>query len=380
MNKTVHATEIQQKLAEPKAFTVEIATNAVDKRAIYAFRYRVYVEEMSKQLKSYHQELLYDAMDDWSLLVCIKAGSEIVGTARVNIGPIQQFPDELITQLELDRFQKFYNGKEYQNFALSTKVVVAPEYRNSQVLYLVIAKAYELYCEYHVQFSFGGCNMYLLRLYEEVGLHRFGRNFIDPGYGLITPIVWLVDDVNHMRGLHSPFYRQARHRTGLNQEVRSWFFNEFPETGNFVNSQLVSEEQLWAELSSRLDGSPLQMLLLEGLSEDEAKKFLHKCGLIAPCHAGDQITTKGDPSNEVNILLNGRLEMDGPGMILPGQHFGATGLEGSSHQPNNIFAVTPAEILVLSRIAFPKFRHRYPDIAGRVLQNIARMTGGEGGK
>ncbi|MDU4961680.1 MAG: GNAT family N-acyltransferase [Sporomusaceae bacterium] len=385
MNKTVHTTKIEHKSAEFQSFTVTIATNAADKKEIYAFRYQVYVEEMSKQLKSHTQELLYDAMDDWSLLVCVKAGNEIVGTARVNIGPIQKFPEELVEQLELKRFQKFYEGKEYQNFALSTKVVVAPEYRNSQVLYLVIAKAYELYCEYRVQFSFGGCNMYLLRLYEEVGLHRFSRNFIDPGYGLITPIVWLVDDVDHMRGLHSPFYRQARKRTGLNQEVRSWFFSEFPETRKFINSQLVSEEELWTELGRRLGGSPLQIPLLDGLSEDAAKKFLHKCGLVAPCHSGDQIITQGDPSNELNILLNGSLETTGPSAvtpaaILPGQHFGAAGLEESCRQTNSIFAAAPAEIIVLSRIAFPKFRHRYPDIAGRVLQNLDRLNNGEGSK
>ena len=381
MNKELQAVENRQKEAQ-KPLIVSIATTAEEKKAIYAFRYRVYVEEMSRQLKPIgnDQELLYDEMDEWSFQVYVKAGSEIVGAGRVNIGSIGDFPSDLVKGLSLDRFQKFYEGKKDQKFALSTKVMVAPEYRNSQVLYFIIAKGYELYCEHRVQFSFGGCNIYLLRLYEGIGLRRFGRNFIDPGYGLITPIVWLVDDIEHMRTLHSPFYRLARKREGVDKQVVDWFFSEFPEASTVINSQLVTEEELWAALCSRLGNSPAKaMPLLHGLSETDAKKFLHKCGLVAQCHPGDRIVTSGDPSNELNILLTGELQtaiLSKPGVnrILPGQHFGAAGLIDHTKHTQDVAAATLTEILVLSRIAFPKFRHRYPDIANQVVENLYRIT------
>ncbi len=371
----------EEKTAE-KLFTVGIAETDEEKKAIYRFRYEIYVEEMSRQLTSsdHKEKMLYDEMDEWGTLIYVKVNSKLIGTSRINIGQLRKFHPELRDTLELTRFQKFYSGKLHQNFGLITKLMVDPVFRNSQALYLLMAKAYELSCAHNVQFTFGGCNIYLLRLYEEIGGQRFGKNFQDPGYGMLTPIVWLIDDVEHMRKLHSPFYRLARKRTELDLEVGSWFASEFQEGGNLINSQLVTEEELWKAIANNLGTTPAEIPWLQGLSEDEMKKLFHKCGIIAKCYAGDQVIVQGDPSNEVNILLNGRLEMDGPDTIFPGQHFGATGLEGSSHQPNNIFAVTPAEILVLSRIAFPKFRHRYPDIAGRVLQNIARMTGGEGGK
>lgn len=380
MNEGLQATEIRTEELQ-RNFIVGIATTAAEKKEIYAFRYRVYVEEMSRKLESTENEegLLYDEMDDWSYLIYVKAGLQIVGTARVNIGEIEKFPPDLINQLSLARFQKFYKGKEDRKFALSTKVVVAPNYRNSQVLYLVIARAYELYCEHRVQFSFGGCNIYLLRLYEEVGLRRFGRSFTDPGYGLITPIVWLVDDIEHMKKLHSPFYRLARKRQGVNSQAVDWFFNEFSETNNVINSRLITEEELWRILSARLGNSPDKVMpILQGLSETEAMKFLHECGIVAQCHAGDCITTSGDPSNEINILLAGELQISNAGLdanrIHPGQQFGAIGLVDPAINTRDIIATTITDILVLSRICFLKFRHRYPAIANQVLDNLSNMT------
>lgn len=380
MNRGLQATEIDKEELQQN-FIVGIAKTAAEKKEIYAFRYQVYVEEMSRRLKTTKNEkgLLYDEMDDWSYLIYVKAGLQIVGTGRVNIGEIEKFPPELINQLSLDRFQKFYEGKENRKFALSTKVMVAPKYRNSQVLYLLIAKGYELYCKHRVQFSFGGCNMYLLRLYEEVGVRRYGRNFVDPGYGLITPIVWLVDDIEHMKKLHSPFYRIARKRQGVNKQVVNWFFNEFPAAIKVINSRLITEKELWKTLSTRLGNSPEQVMpILQGLTATEAMKFLHECGIVAQCHAGDHITTSGDPGNEINILLSGKLQIlnayPGANKIHPGQHFGALGLVDHTINTQDIIADTLADILVLSRMCFPKFHRRHSAIANQVLNNLSHMT------
>lgn len=386
MNKDLQATEITKEESQ-RNFIVGLAKTATEKKEIYAFRYQVYVEEMSRKLQSGEKEngLLYDEMDDWSYLIYIKDGLQIVGTARVTIGEIEKFPPELIQQLSLDRFQKFYEGKNDRKFALSTKVMVAPNYRNSSVFYLIIAKTYELYCEHQVQFNFGGCNMYLLRLYEEVGLRRFGRNFADPGYGLLTPIVWLVDDIEHFKKLRSPVYRLARKRKGLNKEVVDWFFKEFPEASELIHSRLVTEEELWNAISARLENPPFKaMSVLQGLSETDAMKFLHECGVVAHCYAGDCITTSGDPSNELNILLSGELQISNAepnaNRILPGQHFGAIGLVAPASHTQNIIASTATDILVLSRICFPKFRHRYPAVADQVLANLSLMTHTQGDK
>ncbi|KYZ77972.1 cyclic nucleotide-binding protein [Anaerosporomusa subterranea] len=381
MNNNLQPTKPDQKVIPERVFTVGIASTAKEKTEIYQFRYSIYVEEMSRQLRSPDngEKLLYDEMDEWGVLLYVKADSELIGVSRINIGLLQNFHPDIITSLSLKKFQNFYTGKKDQKFGLITKLMVSPLYRNSPALYLLMAKAYELSCEHRVQFTFGGCNFYLLRLYEEIGVRRFGENFQDPGYGLLAPVVWLIDDIEHMRKLHSPFYRLARKREAVNKQVADWFFTDFSEASSVINSQLVTEEELWTVLCTRLGDSPNKaMPILQGLSEADAKKFLHKCGLVTQCHANDQIITSGDPSNELNILLSGELHASslsesGTNRILPGQHFGSVGLVDHTSHTQDIVAVTLTEILVLSRMAFPKFRHRYPGITNHVLENLSHI-------
>lgn len=352
-----------------------MATTPEEKFEVYRFRYRIYAEEMSKRFPNmdHKNKVLYDELDDWAFIVYAKAGAEIIGTLRVNIGELNDFSPFWIQVLDLNKFAKFNNK---QRFAYTSKFMVTPSYRNSTVSYLLAAESYELYCKHSVQFSFGVCNFHLLRLYEQFGFRRFGRNFIDDGYGLLAPYVLLVDDIAHLRAVRSPFFRAARKRNSLNKEALSWFSSEFSETGAIINSQLVSPEELWTLLSLRFDASPNQALtILHGLSNIEALNFLHCCGVVVQCFAGDQIVFKGDTSYGLNLLISGRLQQANylhaiTDNISLGQPIGINGLVNHPTHTENIFAITDAEILVLSSLAFPKFRHLHPDIANKIMQNM----------
>lgn len=374
------STEIRQNPEYYPSIKIGIAETKEEKLEIYRFRHRVYIEEMQKQpkLRDPKKKLLFDEMDEWTFLLYAKVGEELIGTMRVNIGPIKQFPTEIIQSLSLDRFRDFQKYREEPKYALTTKLMVSQKYRNSAALHLLTAKGYELYCNHHVQFNFGGCNFYLLRLYEQMGCYRFGHNFVDPGYGLLAPIVLLVDNINHLKAVRSPFFRKARKREGLNSAATDWFFNEFPEAASMINSQLVTEGELWNIVTNHFSasGSPESVIpALRGLSETEASIFLFRCGVIVQCHDKDRIITRGLISEELNILLSGRLVaskhlLQEKSLILPGQSFGAIGLSGPAIQQMDFEAATPAEIMVISRQYFRKFSVAYPGIANTILQNL----------
>lgn len=357
---------------------IGIAQTDEEKIKIYQFRYHVYIEEMHKRpkLKDPKSKLLFDEMDKWALLLHAKVGTELIGTMRVNIGEIKQFPKEIIQSLSLEKFKKFYSDSERPQFALTTKLMISKDYRNSAVFHLLTAKGYELYCNHHVLFNFGGCNFYLLRLYEQMGCYRFGRNFIDPGYGLLAPIVLLVEDVNHFKAVRSPFYRIARKQTGLNSNLKEWFLKEFPECGKVVNSHLVSKDELWQHIVNYVHSAPEAVIpVLQGLSKTEACSFFYRCSVIVQCQPGDQVITTGLVSEELNILLYGELVIEQSSLInkkkvLPGQHFGSVGLTKPVIQYVDIVANTPAVIAVISKQYFRKFSVAYPEIAKVILQNL----------
>ena len=361
---------------------ISIALTPAQKREIYHFRYRIYVEEMSKHIEKvdYANKLLYEALDEWGILLFVKIGSELIATARINIGTLDDFPQEEVAFLSLDTFQDCYTEHGDHQFAFITKVMVAPTHRSSRAFYLLIAKCYELCCSNQVQFMFGICNWHLLRLYEKMGTHRYCKNFFLPGYGLQAPLVLLINDIEHLCVIRSPLFRIARKREAVNTQAVEWFHTKFIKHSPIINSQMVTEEELWSILCKRLACPPTEAIAILGkLSVTEAKKFLHCCGIYVQCDSGNIITNQGDVSYSHNILIYGRLKSltfyrPFKEYTLPGQHFGANGLTERTKHTEDIVAIDCSEILVLSGMTFQKFFHSHPDIAHKIVQNMISLT------
>lgn len=360
---------------------IGVAMTPAEKKEIYHFRYQIYVEEMSRHFAEvdYDNQLLYDDMDEWSTLLYAKIGSKIIATKRITIGTIADFPQKVIDFLSLETFDK-RSTMGSEEFAFITKVMVAPAHRGSPVLYLLMAKCYEICCYNHIQFIFGISNFHLLSLYEQMGCRRYYKNFFYPGHGLAVPIVLLADDVQHFRKVRSPLFRIARKRKALNTNAVEWFDGIFTDNSPIINSQLVSEEELWFILCQRLRCLPTEVIpVLHELSVAAAKRFLHNCGLLVQCDPEDLITAQGDVSYSYNILISGRLKSltflrPVKEYATPGHAFGANGLTEHNKHTEDIAAIGAAELLILSGVSFQKFTRTHPDIAHKVIQNILRLT------
>jgi hypothetical protein len=361
---------------------IGLAMTPEEKKEIYRFRYITYVEEMSKrpQEADYDNKMLYDELDKSALLLYAKVGSDIIATKRINIGTLSDFPPDIADFLSLKTFQDCNNQLGEPHFAFITKLMVAPAYRGSPVLYLLMAKCYEICCLHQVQFIFGICHFHLLRLYENMGCRRYYKNFFLPGHGLAIPIVLLADDIQHLRKVRSPLFRAARKRKVLSPEAVAWFEAVFANNLPTLNSQIITEEELWTILCQRLNCLPTKVMnILQTLSETEAKNFLHNCGVIVQCNPDDIITFQGDVSYTYNILISGKLRS--LTFLRPvreyathGQLVGANGLTEHNKQLEDIAAVTSAEILVLSGVSFQKYRSSHPDTAHKIIRNIIDST------
>lgn len=359
-----------------KNIRIGIAATPEEKMEIYRFRYHIYAEEIGFKLISvdHRKKLLYDELDEWGLLLYVKLGRKIVGTGRVNIGRFDAFPPEIAKAFRMEKFKDFYMETEDYRFAFASKGMIAPAYRSSPVHNLLMAKVYELYCENQVQFAFINCNFHLISLQEHYGSRRLGKNILDPNVGPLANFVLLVNDIHHLKAVRSPFHPLTNKSKILNNKKSiKWFYKEFAEIlNNTVNSQLVTPNELWTILCDRLGDKPNKLIsIMHGLSVTEAKKILHYCGIIVHCDAGDYITSCNDVSQELNILLSGKVQ---PFNISPGQHLGEIGLVNRTRQTANITATTDTEILVLSFHCFRKFRLVYPSIAEKILKNYQKLA------
>ncbi len=362
------------------AIKIGIAITLEEKYEIYRFRYKTYVEEMSKNIMDADNmnKQLYDELDEWGILLYAKIGTEVIATERINIGTLTDFPQNIIETLYLDAFQSHYIEGDHK-LAYITKVMIAPAHRGSPVLYLLMAACYEICCHNQIQFGYGICNLHLLRLYEQMGWHRYTKNFNYPGYGLQVPIVLLADDIQHLRKVRSPLLRMARKRENVSTQSVEWFHTKFERHARVINSQLITEEDLWSILCEDLNCLPTESIaLLRELTELEAKKFLHSCGSLIHCSTEDIITTQGDISYSYNILISGKLRsltFHHPikEYTVPGQHFGANGLTEHNKHTEDIVVVNSVEIFVLSGMAFPRFFHSHPDIAHKIVRTLSNL-------
>ncbi|BBB92595.1 MAG TPA: GNAT family N-acyltransferase [Methylomusa anaerophila] len=376
MENVTQAVSLSPAGAPTERIIIGEATTAKERREIYRLRYHVYAEEIGyKFVTADHvNKLLQDELDEKALLLYAKVGSKIIGTGRVNIGRLADFSPDLIQTYRMDKFKKFHSEENDPYFAVASKGMILPEYRNSSAIYRIIAKLYELYCDYRIQFAFINCNFHLIPFYERSGYVRIDKNTVDSNDGSpLTSLVLAVDDVQHLQRVGSPLFRIARGRTSLNTEVvnrfNSVFFSEMKTPA--INSQLITVDELWSIICRHLGNAPNQTIdIMNDLSILEAKFFLHSCSTIVHCHAGDHIAVSGNTSQELIILLAGTAQSSLHGTILPGQYCGENGLAHRSRHFSSVIALDEADILVFSFFLFSNFQKRHPNIARKILNNL----------
>jgi len=358
----------EEVVTEEREIRIIEAKSEAERQAIYQFRYEVLVNEMGRDIADHASEWkrISDEVDFWSHLFYIESQGQIVGTARLTVGGANEFPQEYYNIFQLGRFEQFCSQS---NYLLGSKFMVAPQYRNSSAFFRLMRKGCEVARENNVQFTFGGCNPYLLPTYEKFGYRIFASGFQDKGYGFIVPIICLTEDIEHYYAVHSPLLRVARKVTN-SPVAKNWFVTNFPEVVKQRVGILTSKSERW-EYIAAVVGDPLVCIsILSDFYEEEAKCLLHAGSLIA-CRNGQQFIRRGDVCNELYILLRGEMAVYGLGkriqLAKPGDAVGAMGLFGQTHHYVNVTAIADCELLAISRFSFEKLQKSMPEIMAKLL-------------
>lgn len=359
---------------------LEIAESEQEKMRVYRLRYQVYVEEMGRRLKSadHKNRLVVDEFDKSGFVVYARVGSETIGTIRVNVGTADQFSPDIVRMFCMDVFQIFAVGRKKQKLYFTSKYLVASPYRKSTIASMIVAWSYGFWRDKgEAQFCFAGCNPYMIPLYERLGFRRFAGNVNIPEYGCMVPLVLVLEDEKHLRAVNSPFYRKAR-KCKNNPAAAEWFAKHFPAVARFINSSLINKDELWLVLQAKLGQSPLLAIpVLAGLTEEEAKDFV-RIGVVHHYKKGESVISPGDYCHEMNILLDGILEVSNPNRnnrfdtiyIKPGNLCGRVSLVEKTEHIVQATVLSDAELLIISGMAFEAFSHNHPIIADKVMDNV----------
>ncbi len=360
------------------AVSVELARDAASRSRAWAFRYRIYVEEMgfdTPEADHGRRELrdeLDDSSESWSLL----EDDELLGTLRVT--RLDALPDAgwLLERFALEPALRDFSAKE---ICFTSRFMLHPRVRRGTAILRLMRAVYADGRQSGLRLNYGDCSPHLLPFYEQLGYRRYRRAFNDSIYGFKVPILMVAGDRVHLERVRSPLARSARDHAD-DAAARAWFGRCYPRYVDVESAELLPEGEFLELLTTRLANDPLHSLgLLKGLTAEQASCFLARATLVR-ASPGDRIVREGESGDTTFVMLSGvaevvRQESGGqPLRVLgPGDPFGELALLTRGHRTASVVARTACEAVVLSGEFLRDFIGREPLIASRVLLNLAHV-------
>lgn len=354
---------------------VAAATSDEDKARIYAFRYRVYVEELGIDTPEadHERRWLRDSADEYSISWALLRDGEVVGMLRATM---LSDVDDLAPLVEKFGLEPALEAFDPGEICATSRFMLDPRLRGSTSLFRLMRAPYDECMARGVRLNYGDCSPQLVPFYEHMGFRRYGRTFNDAAYGFKIPILMLIGDRTRFEEVKSPLARWAKGHP-QDDEARAWFERAYPEALAPASAAMLPEGEFLDLLASRLAGDPIHALgLLHGLDREEADRFLARATLVK-AEAGDRILRQDEAGETAFVLVSGVAEVVKGGCSLrllgPGDPFGELALLRGGRRSADIVARTPCEAVVLSPGALTEFTERDPVLAAKVLLNLSRI-------
>ncbi len=358
--------------ASDERLLVHEATDAKQRQQVLTFRNQVIIDEIGIVPTSGLAQQRRDEADRDKAArhLFLTANSEVAGCLRLYSADRLAPSKEMVEIYALRAFSAF--GPEYLSF--TDHMVIGKRWRGSQAPALMTAAAFKLARSAGAHFDFTYCPPALVGLYEKIGYRAYSDGYLQADEGLQVPMILVMDDVQHLQSINSPFAKLALLKKP-DPSIVQWFGSQFPEASGRPVKALRDEQYLWQYLTRQLHQNPLHGIpLLDGLGYDEARRFLNNASVLV-LRSGDRLARAGDMGNEAFVLLSGNVEIrDRHGSLVAGFDKGAVIGEiaylAATPRTAEMFVTQDAEVLVLTQETLKKFMSKDPVIANKVLFNL----------
>jgi CRP-like cAMP-binding protein len=352
------------------------AESEEERRAVYRFRYDVYVEEMGRyrDVADHENRLFAEPEDAYSRISYVAQEGRVVGTARLTWGALAPIPERMIEQYGL---APFLADLPPEAISVGERAMVAPHLRGSDLLLEMMGRGIRFANEHGIQLSFGNCEPHLLNLYLGLGHRPYSDDNVNSPSGYLIRIVFANGDLSHLRRIRSPLLEYLE---GLPGEAPvPACLDRILSRGTTVTSpRLTSSRAYWSEVHGALaEIGGRRLSALDGMSEDEAQRCLAKSNIIE-CDAGDRVLKKGGSSRNLFVVLEGDLEVrDGDETVArlgPGDVFGEIAFLLERPRTMDVFAASDhVRVLSLSESLIRDMIDDDATVAAQLMLNVAKM-------
>jgi CRP-like cAMP-binding protein len=360
---------------------IKIAETEREKAEIYRLRYQLYIEEMSGGSRHTEADVatrqLRDESDEHAIQFYGRQDGRLMICARTNIRGVHTLECE--DQLEMRNFGTAFP----ERVTLSSRLALHPKLQGSFVLKRLLCRMYQFWCEHEISFDFIDCHPRLLPLYSRLGWRLYKPGFQHPKYTYVIPMVLVVDDLEHLALVRSPFIPIAR-RFPHSTNGRDLLLSKYPAAEDTLLSSDLGAAAFWDLLRSRL----LEQFavaerpgLFMGMSEEDVK-LLATLGHIVSVQQPDSIVSIGESGREVFVILNGSFQVLGNTaihdktiikMLGPGDVFGEMAFLTEGIRCASVSAAEESTVLVLNAKALDRLSTVSPKVAVQFFRNLARI-------
>jgi CRP-like cAMP-binding protein/GNAT superfamily N-acetyltransferase len=360
------------------SITVTAARSAEERARVYAFRYRIYVEEMGLQPPGadHERRQVADEYDPHGLSFALVEDGAIVGSLRCLF--LDQLPDPgaVIAKFQLKEALAAFGPSA---IATTSRFMLDPRLRHGTAILRLMQAAYDDARSRGIRLNYGDCSPHMLDFYEHMGYRRYTRAYNDTFFGFKLPIIMLLGDQQLFARVRSPLARLAAAYPD-DGEARDWFARTYPDYLEVKSASLLSDGTFFDLLAERVSSDPLHALsLLHDLTRDEADRFLAQATLIK-AQPGDFVVRQGERDDTVYILLSGIAEvlLDGNDQrplraLAAGDIFGEIGFLTAAQRTASVVARAPSDVLVLSGAFLKRFLKQEPTVAAKLLYNLSTI-------
>ncbi len=348
--------------------TFHYAQTEAERAAIYRLRYEIYVEEMQifGEVANHDSRTLLGPNDATARLLYAMKDGEIIGTLRLNLGGDAPFAEEMEHTYNLDRFRPAVDDAQT---LILTRFMVGPEYRGTNLAYLMIEEVARLSMQEGIELAFCDCQPHLIRYYQRMGFRCYACDvYNDPEFGIMTPMLFILKDLSYLKDIRSPLQTVLSAQQANEKTVKEI-------TALIGHPPVKDVSQLEAGVYGKMkDVSGVS--LFQGMEEADVQSVLSN-GYLMQLSENDRVIRKGQNAMTVFVVLSGTLEIREGGHVIasvnPGECVGELAFLLSVRRTADVYVGSEcAQVLVLDEGRLRKRFKSRSKVAANLLYNMSK--------
>ncbi|MGA8048179.1 MAG: cyclic nucleotide-binding domain-containing protein [Dermatophilaceae bacterium] len=359
---------------------VREAITREEREAVYAFRYKVYVEELGRELggADHVGKVVCDDDDESVSSIHLYTGSinDISGTVRLRIWQAGQIPSHEFNVLSLESFP----GIDGMVVSELGRLMIKPSLRGRLLLPALVREVYERGASAGVDLGFCYCAPGLVQHYRKLGFRPYSAPLVPTVDGLHVALVGIPSDAAYLKSVGSPVASLVSRYYGEGAGRRRPV--DIASLGRLLDSDRsaieLEGEQVWREVEDGLLRGADVSSVLDGLGATGVRKLTAKGFMLKV--SGDTLVTKaGYGEREMYVVLDGTLEVLSTSgrriaVLGRGDLFGELAFfRDDGRRTASVRSVSDCQLLVLRRHFLQELGTSDPDLALQLHFNLGRL-------